>query len=79
MSTSQLLWFTCTIESATLDRAIDLPHWSHAGPEFDAQVLWYPWVAKFRKIYFKARNRREACKQINRAGLLVRDLSEGRK
>lgn len=71
-------WFTATIQNSHLESAIGLPGWSHCGPEFDKDVLWYPWIAQFRKIYFKARNRREACKQIDRAGLLVRDLSEGK-
>ena len=71
--------FSATIEAQCLERAIDLPGWSHAGPEFERSVLWYPWTATFRKIYFKAKHRREACKQIDRAGLLVRDLSDGVK
>jgi len=57
---------------------MDLPGWSHCGPEFDKQVLWYPWTAQFRKIYFKAKHRSQAAKDCDRAGLLVRDLSEGR-
>jgi hypothetical protein len=69
--------FTATIQSSQLKSAIDLPGWSHCGPEFDRKVLWYPWIAQFRKIYFKAKHRREASKQVDRCGLLVRDLSEG--
>ncbi len=71
--------FSATIEAQCLERAIDLPGWSHAEPEFEQRVLWYPWKAQFRKIWFKAKHRREACKQIDRAGLLVRDLDEGKK
>ena len=71
--------FTGTIEARSLERAIDLPGWSHAGPEVERPVLWYPWQATFRKIYFKAKHRREACKHIDRLGIMVRDLDEGRK
>lgn len=70
--------FTATIESGQLEKAIDLPGWSHAGPEFKKAVLWYPWQGTFRKIYFRARHRTEAAKHCDRCNLLVRDLDGGR-
>lgn len=69
--------FTATIQDTSLEKAIDLPGWSHASQPFRKRVLWYPWEADFRTIYFRAKNRREACKQLDHLNLLVRDLSEG--
>lgn len=69
--------FAATIEASSLERAIDLPGWSHAGPEFERKVLWYPWTATFRVIFFRAKHRRQAIKDCDRCGLLVRDLNGG--
>lgn len=71
--------FSATVEASVLERAMDLPGWSHCSAGFEQRVLWYPWTAEFRKIYFHARHRREAAKQCDRLGLLVRDLDEGGK
>ena len=69
--------FTGTIEAGSLEKAIALPGWSHAGPEFERAVSWYPFRAMFRKIHFRAKHRRQACRDCDRAGLLVRDLDGG--
>jgi len=76
MNARPLKWFNATIEASQLEAAIDLPGWSHCGPEFNRTVLWYPWTAQFRRIYFKAQHRTQAAKHCDRAGLLIRDLSD---
>lgn len=58
---------------------MDLPGWSHCSQPFEKEVLWYPWKADFIRIYFKAKHRRQAAKDCDRCGLLVRDLTEGTK
>lgn len=69
--------FSAHIQASQLESAISLPGWSHAGPEYQRKVLWYPWTETFRKIYFKAKHRTEAAKHCDRAGLLVRDMDGG--
>ena len=71
-------WFEATIEANSLESAMNLPGWSHCGPPFERQVMWYPWKATFRKIYFKSKHRRQAAKDLDKVGVLGRDLSEGR-
>ncbi len=55
-----------------LDRALTLPGWSHWGQPFDVQVSWYPWKEAARTVYFYAKNRREALKQLDRRDLTLR-------
>lgn len=65
------LLFSCSIRHGSLYAAIDLPGWSHAGPDNASQ---------WRKIFFFARNRTKAAQQLTAQGLSeVRDLDEGRK
>lgn len=69
--------FSAWIEANQLESAIDLPGWSHAEPEIDRPVLWYPWKSSFRRIHFTAPNRRTACQQLDKLGILARDLTDG--
>lgn len=72
--------FTGTIQDTEgqLERAIDLPGWSHATPPYDNACSWYPFTAQYRRIYFKAKHRTEAASQCWRRDLLIRDLVEVR-
>ncbi len=69
--------FTCTIEENSLEKAIDLKGWSHCGPQERRSVSWYPFEGYFRRIWFTAKHRTAACMELDRLGLLVRDLSDG--
>ena len=55
-----------------LERAISLPGWSHWSQPFDIHVPWYPWKEAARTVYFKAKHRREALKQLDRRDLVCR-------
>ena len=55
-------------ESA-LERLVGLPGWSHWSQPFKQQVFYYPFEESCRTAYFKAKHRREACKQLDRAGV----------
>ena len=59
-----------------LSEAIELPGWSHCGESFTAGCSWYPFRTQFRKIFFKAKNRTVAVRQLGRLNLFIRDLFE---
>lgn len=68
--------FTATILETGLESAIGgLPGWSHAGDVSKRATSFYPFEAWQVRIYFKARNRSEAARQIERLGFASpRDL-----
>lgn len=66
----EYLFFTATIPEHVVEYAVSIPGLSHAVNIGGGR----------RQIAFFARNRREASRQIDRAGLgQVRDLSDGRR
>jgi hypothetical protein len=50
---------------------------SHWGAEEKIRVLWYPFEEYVRKVYFFAPHRRGAARQLESAGVRVRDLTDG--
>lgn len=74
-----LLLFSVRISECCIDNAIALPGWSHAGASFKTRVSWYPFEEQFRTVFFFAKHRRQAAKQIEQFCGRARDLSEGRR
>lgn len=73
--------FTATIILTGLKAAIEsLPGWSHKGDTSKRAVSFYPFTVSQVRIYFKAKHRTEAAKQLGlrMAETLPRDLVEYR-
>lgn len=59
--------FTCKVLESSIEQVIDgLPGWSHQGSSTEREVTYYPFKVWQREIFFRAQNRREAIKQIQR-------------
>jgi hypothetical protein len=69
--------YQATVRSGQVEQAMDLPGWQYRrGAEFRAGCSYYPFVDTFAHIVFSADNRSAASKQMDRCGLLGRDLAE---
>jgi hypothetical protein len=70
--------FTAQIFHSGLVSAITyLPGWSHAGKITKRHVSYYPFEVDQIQIYFKAKHRTEAARQLSRCPFtLPRDLCE---
>ena len=75
-----LLLFTCSIRITQAEEAVSMPGLSHLGEWVKKAVLWPPFEEWYQTAYFFARNRTQAAKQLERAGINdVRNLSEGKR
>lgn len=70
--------FTATILDSGIESAIaGLPGWSHKGETTRRNVLYYPFDVPQVRIFFRAKHRREALKQLERCPFTApRDVSE---
>lgn len=71
-------FFTCTILETGLESAMDLPGWSHCSSDRTKRaVSYYPFEVDQVRIYFRAKHRTQAAKQIGRCPFTIpRDLAE---
>jgi hypothetical protein len=72
----KLFSFTCPAFGD--DRLVEMRGFSHRSQPFKIQVTWYPFEEWYVKAHLYAKNRREAVRQLTRAGVNARDLTDGR-
>jgi len=73
--------FSCTTGDLCDEHLVEMPGFSHRSQPFKVRVSWYPFEDYKVRVWFYARNRSHAVKQlVNIAGRKdVRDLDSGSK
>lgn len=71
--------FRFTTRAFNDDALVSMPGFEFRGQPFKLNVHWYPFEEWMVVAHIRAKNRREASKQIERAAVYCRDLSDGQK
>lgn len=72
--------FTFTCAAFNDDALVSMRGFSHRGQPFKERVCWYPFEEWKVRAWLYAANRRDATRQLERAGVVdVRDLDGGRR